>query len=218
MSDEAPEASVGRAVWRNRLRLAGAAMVGAAAVGVCWLVLGGGGAGCSGEFPGVAWDPARGVPLPRQRPHRLVPRATPRRRGNNRDVVPGGHADKDASVGASGASVGASASEQSAAQLSLTVTNQSRFTSLLGLLHADGFLHTINMSAPDALVRQQFASVRPGTFVKLSYCQLKLPTYVQAADCKWPDLSGRRDSNSGPPVPQTSALTRLRYAPPTATR
>ncbi len=170
-------------------------MVGAAAVGICWLVLGGGGAGSVASFqvsPGI--PPV--VFLYLDNGHIASYLAQLQGGAATTEMLSREATQtKNASVGASGASVGASASEQSAAQLSLTVTNQSRFTSLLGLLHADGFLHTINMSAPDALVRQQFASVRPGTFVKLSYCQLKLPTYVQAEQL-WRAARGRIDTLS----------------------
>ncbi len=40
-----------------------------------------------------------------------------------------------------------------------------------------------------------------------------LKVTLQALVFLWFDPSGRRDSNSRPLVPQTSALTRLRYAP-----
>ncbi len=39
--------------------------------------------------------------------------------------------------------------------------------------------------------------------------------YARYADFSGAIWSERRDSNSGPPVPQTGALTGLRYAPPT---
>ena len=87
--------------------------------------------------------------------------------------------EKNASVSASGVGAGATSSQQSAAQLSLTVNNQSRFASLLGLLQARGFLHTIDMAARDTVVKREFAAVPVGDFVKLSQCVVGLPTYVQ---------------------------------------
>ena len=56
MSEGAPEASGGRGSWRNRLGLVGAALLGAAAVGVCWVVLGGGSSDSVGSLqvsPGI---------------------------------------------------------------------------------------------------------------------------------------------------------------------
>ena len=46
--------------------------------------------------------------------------------------------------------------------------------------------------------------VRPGVAHEESGPQAAIPVFI---------ASGRRDSNSGPSVPQTSALTRLRHAP-----
>jgi hypothetical protein len=99
-------------------------------------------------------------------------------------------ASKNASVGANGVGVGASASQQSGAELSLTVTNQSRFTSLLGLLQANGYLHKVDMAAPKAQVRREFAAVTPGSFVLLSNCTLALPSYVQAEQ-EWRAARGK---------------------------
>jgi hypothetical protein len=84
--------------------------------------------------------------------------------------------------------------------LSLTVNDQSRFTSLLGLLQADGFLHTVDMAEPDAVIRRQFAAVRAGSFVKLSDCELAVPSYVQAEQL-WVAAKGQ----SAPPDLESEA-------------
>ena len=89
-----------------------------------------------------------------------------------------------------GGAATASASRQSGAELSLTVNDQSRFTSLLGLLQANGYLHTVDMGAPGKVVTRQFAAVTPGSFVKLSDCSLALPSYVQAEQL-WRAAKGR---------------------------
>jgi hypothetical protein len=154
-------------------------LLGAAGVGVCWVLFGGGSTGPAASFqvssggPPVAFlyldnvDVATTETLSRE--------ATQ---------------TKNASVGENGISAGGSASEQSAAELSLTVTNQSRFTALLGLLRSDGFLREVDMEAPAAAVRRQFARVKLGTFVKLSNCQLVIPAYVQAEEL-WRAEKGR---------------------------
>jgi hypothetical protein len=98
--------------------------------------------------------------------------------------------EKNASVSANGVGAGATSSQQSAAQLSLTVNNQSRFASLLGLLQARGFLHTIDMAARDKVVKREFASVPVGDFVKLSECTVSLPLYVQLEQL-WRETKGR---------------------------
>jgi hypothetical protein len=97
---------------------------------------------------------------------------------------------RNASVGANGAGIGASASQTSSAELSLTVNDQSRFTSLLGLLQANGYLHTIDMAASNSVVRREFAAVTPGSFIQLSGCVLTLPTYVQDEQV-WRAAKGR---------------------------
>jgi hypothetical protein len=179
VSEGAPEASGGRGFWRSRLGLVGAGLLGAAAVGVCWVVLGGGNSGSVASFqvspgiPPVVFLYLDNVHIASYLAQLQGGSATTEQLSRQATQT------KNASVGANGVAVGASASEESTAQLSLTVTDQSRFTNLLGLLQADGFLHTINMAAPDREIRREFAAVPGGAFVKLSNCSLTLPTYVQ---------------------------------------
>ena len=97
---------------------------------------------------------------------------------------------RNVSLSENGLGGGASATEQSTAQLSLTVTDQSRFTSLLDLLQRDGFVYPIDMSAPDATIQREFAPVPAGSFVKLTGCQLGIPHYVQA-ERVWREEKGR---------------------------
>ncbi len=117
--------------------------------------------------------------------------------------------ERNASVSANGVGAGASSSQQSAAQLSLTVNNQSRFADLLGLLQARGYLHTINMAARDNVVKRGFAAVPVGDFVKLSHCSLSLPNYVLAEQA-WRAADGHMSIaslalGSGPERMQTFA-------------
>jgi hypothetical protein len=154
-------------------------LIGAAAVGVCWLVLGGGGAGSVASFqvsPGI--PPVVFLYLDNVQ---IASYLAQLQGGAATSEVLSRQASqtKSASVAANGVGVGGSATQQSTAQLSLTVNNQSRFTDLLGLLQGDGFLHTIDMAAPVAEIRRDFAAVPDGAFVKLSNCSLTLPEYVQ---------------------------------------
>lgn len=98
--------------------------------------------------------------------------------------------ERNASVSANGVGAGASASQQSAAELSLTVNDQSRFADLLGLLGARDYLHTIDMAARDPVVKREFAAVPVGDFVKLSHCTVTLPLYVQYEQL-WRATNGR---------------------------
>lgn len=179
VTDEVPEASAGQDRWRNRIRIAGAAVVGAVAVGVCWLVLGGGTTGSTASFqvsPGI--PPV--VFLYLDNVHIASYLAQLQGGAATTEVLSRQASEsRNASFGSNGVGVGASAAQQSTAQLSLTVNDQSRFTDLLGQLQADRFLQTINMAAPDRVVRRQFAAVPDGGFVRLSNCVLSLPSYVQ---------------------------------------
>jgi hypothetical protein len=192
-------AAGGKGQWRGRLALAGAALVGAAAVGVGWLVFGGSDSGSVASFqvspgiPPVLFDYLDNVHIASYLAQLQGGAAT------SGSLSQESTSTKNASVGANGAGLGASASRQSAAQLSLTVTDQSRFTSLLGLLQANGYLHAIDMGAANAVVKREFAAVTPGSFVKLSNCTLALPSYVQAEQL-WRASKGRigvRDALQG---------------------
>jgi hypothetical protein len=179
MSGETPEAQGGQGLWASRARLGAAVLFGAAVVGVCWIVFGGGGGGSAAPFqvsagiPPVAFDYLDNVAIASYLAQLQGGTATTE--SLSRQATEG----RNASVGASGVGLGASSSQESAAQLSLTVNDQARFADLLDLLQSDGFLHTIDMSAPDDDVRKGFDELTAGTFVKLSNCSLALPRYVQ---------------------------------------
>lgn len=164
-------------------------MLGAAVVGVLWLVLGNGG-GSTASFqvspgiPPVVFLYLDDVHIASYLAQLQGGEATTEMLSRQATE------SRNASVASHGIGVGASTGELSTAQLSLTITDQSRFTDLLGLLKADGYLRTIDMGAPDAEVRQEFAPVTPGTFVRLSDCTLALPRYVQAEQL-WRAARGR---------------------------
>lgn len=164
---------------RVRLRLAGAVLFGAAAVGVLWLVLGGGGSSATASFQVSPGTPPV-VFLYLDNGH--IASYLSQLQGGSATIEQLSRqatASKNASVGVNGVSAGGSSSQESTAALTLTVTNQSRFTSLLDLLQTDGFLHTVDMGARDRLIKREFAAVPNGAFVKLTNCTLTLPTYVQ---------------------------------------
>ena len=176
--------------WRSRLRLGAAVLLGAAAVGAIWLVLGGGGSAATASFqvsPGIS--PV--VFLYLDNGH--IASYLAQLQGGaatTEQLSRQATASKNASVGANGVGVGGSTSQESTAALSLTVTNQSRFTSLLGLLQEDGFLHPIDMAAADGVIKRELKTVPDGTFVKLTNCTLTLPTYVQDEQL-WRAANGR---------------------------
>lgn len=183
-------APTGSGAWGSRLRLAGAAAFGAAVVVVIWVVFGGGGNSSVASFqvsPGI--PPVVFLYLDNVRIASFLAQLQGGA-ATSESLSRQATQTRNASVGASGVSAGGSASQESTAQLSLTVTNQSRFIDLLGLLQSDNFLQTIDMGAANAVVTRQFAPVKPGTFVKLTDCQLALPSYVQAEQA-WRAAKGR---------------------------
>jgi hypothetical protein len=175
----------------RRSLLLGAALVGAAAVGLAWVFLGGNGGGSST----TSFQVSPGIPpvefLYLDNGH--IASYLAQLQGGaatSETLSQQATQEKNASVSANGVGAGASSSQQSAAQLSLTVNNQSRFADLVGLLQARGFLHTIDMGAGDKVVKREFAGVPVGDFVKLSQCKVSLPLYVRSEQV-WRENKGR---------------------------
>lgn len=190
MGDDAAEDSLGGGVWRKPLGLAAAALLGAAVVGVCWILLGRGGTGPVTGFQVSAGSPPV-VFLYLDNVHIASYLAQLQGGAATTEVLSReATATRNASVASNGVGVGGSTSRQSTAQLSLTVNDQSRFADLVELLRADGFLHTIDMAAPAAAIRRRFAAVPDGSFVELSDCGLTLPRYVQDEQL-WRGAKGR---------------------------
>jgi hypothetical protein len=178
------------AKWRSRLRLGGAILLGAAAVGAIWFVSAGGGSTATASFqvsPGIS--PVVFLYLDNGHIASYLAQLQGGAATTEQLSRQAG-ASRNATVGANGVGVGGSSSQESTAALSLTVTNQSRFTSLLDLLQADGFLHPIDMAASDPVIKRELADVPAGTFVKLTNCSLELPTYVQDEQL-WRAAKGR---------------------------
>jgi hypothetical protein len=190
VGNNAPEDSVGGGVWRNRLGFVGAALLGAAVVGVCWVLFSGGDTGSVASFQVSAGNPPV-VFLYLDNVHIASYLAQLQGGAATTEVLSReATATRNASVASNGVGVGGSTSQQSTAQLSLTVNDQSRFTDLVDLLQTDGFLHTIDMAAHAAVIRRDFAAVPDGAFVKLSNCSLTLPSYVQDEQL-WRAAKGR---------------------------
>ncbi len=86
---------------------------------------------------------------------------------------------RSAGVAAGGLSLGGSRGSSSQAERVVTPTATARFYQLLDLLGRDGYLHTVNEAGSPAEIRQAFASVPEGSFVKLTGCTLRLPSYIR---------------------------------------
>jgi hypothetical protein len=174
---EAPSSS---SPLRRRVSLAGAAVVGAAAVGLGWLFLG------TGDLDPSALGRAPGIPPP---DYAYLDNA---RVALYLGQLQGGLArseqltqqltqSRNAGVSASALSLGGSTGSSSAVERVVTPTATARFYQLLDLLDKNGYLHTIDASAsPQERVRA-FAEVPEGTFVRLRRCALRLPSYVRLA-------------------------------------
>ena len=164
----------------------GAALAGAAVVGLTWLLIGNGGnSSVSSSLASLGQAP--GVPPP---DYAYLDNA---RVALYLGQLEGGIAKseqltqqltqgKTAGVAAGGLSLGGSTGSASSAERVVTPTATARFYQLLDLLGKDGYLHTINAAASPAQLRQAFAAVPEGSFVKLTSCQLDVPSYVQLAE------------------------------------
>jgi hypothetical protein len=164
--------------------LAAAALVGAAAVGLAWLFLGDGNSRVSasldslGQAPGIAppdyayLDNARVVLYLGQlqggiaKSEQLTQQLT---QGRN------------AALGAGGLSVGGSTGSTSTAERVVTPSATARFYQLLDLLARDGYLHTIDQAGSPAAIQRSFSRIAEGSFVKLTRCTLRLPSYIRLA-------------------------------------
>jgi hypothetical protein len=158
-------------------------LVGAAAVGLAWLFLGShgnssvqGSLASLGQAPGIAppdyayLDNARvalylgqlqgGIAKSEQLTQQLTQ-------------------GRSAGVSAGGLSLGGQTGSSSQAERVVTPTATARFYQLLDLLDRDGYLHTINEAGKPAAIRKEFAGTAEGSFVKLTGCTLRLPSYVQ---------------------------------------
>jgi hypothetical protein len=168
---------------RRRVALTGVALLGAAAVGLAWLVLGGGGdtnrsLASLAQAPGISppdyayLDDASVVLYLGQLEGGLA---------TSEQLTQQLTRSRTAGVSAGGLSLGGSAGSAASAERVVTPTATARFYQLLDLLGQDGYLHTIDASAPPVELERAFARVPEGAFVELRSCTLRLPGYVQLA-------------------------------------
>jgi hypothetical protein len=164
------------------LTLAGAALVGAAAVGFAWLFLGGSSpnelAQSLGQAPSIPppdyayLDTARVALYLGQLQGGLA-----RSEQLSEQLTQG----RNAGLSAGGVSVGGSAGSSATRERVVTPTATARFYQLLDQLDRDGYLHRIDASAPPKTLVRRFAQVPEGTFVQLRRCRLRIPSYIQLA-------------------------------------
>jgi len=176
------EAQSSESTKRRQLTLAGAALVGAAAVGFAWLFVGGSSsndlAQSLGQAPGIPppdyayLDNARVALYLGQLQGGLA-----RSEQLSEQLTQG----RNAGLSAGGVSVGGSAGISASRERVVTPTATARFYQLLDLLDRDGYLHTIDVSAPPKMLVREFAQVPEGTFVQLRRCRLRIPSYIQLA-------------------------------------
>jgi hypothetical protein len=154
--------------------------VGAAAVAVGWAFLGGGGG--AGTTAALEQDP--GIPPP---DYVYLDNA---RVVSYLGQIEGGLSEKEtqtagitqsrnAGAAAGGFQLGGSAGSSSSVERVVTPTATARFYRLLDRLRGRGYLRTIDASAPAAALTRAFSTISEGTFVQLSNCTLRTPTYVQ---------------------------------------
>jgi hypothetical protein len=162
--------------------LAGAALVGATAVGFAWLFVGGSSsndlAQSLGQAPGIPppdyayLDTARVALYLGQLQGGLA-----RSEQLSEQLSQG----RNAGLSAGGVSVGGSAGSSASRERVVTPNATARFYQLLDLLDRDGYLHRIDASAPPKVLVREFAQVPEGTFVQLRRCRLRVPSYIQLA-------------------------------------
>jgi hypothetical protein len=88
---------------------------------------------------------------------------------------------RNAGISAGGLSLGGSTGSNSSAERVVTPTATARFYQLLDLLGRDGYLHTIDEAGTPAEIQRAFARIAEGSFVKLTRCTLRLPSYIRLA-------------------------------------
>jgi hypothetical protein len=167
----------------RRTLLAGAALVGAAVVGLVWLFAGtGSNSGASGALSSLGQAPGIAPPDYAYLDDAQVALYLGQLQGGlatSEQLTEQLSQGKTAGVSAGGLSLGGSTSSQASAERVVTPTATARFYQLLDLLGRDGYLHKIDAASSPANLKQAFANVPEGSFVELDDCRLMLPTFVQ---------------------------------------
>jgi hypothetical protein len=166
----------------RRILLAGAALVGAAAVGLAWLFLGNGSSsGVSASLATLGQAPGIAPPDYAYLDNAQVALYLGQLEGglaSSEQLTQQLTQGRNAGLSAGGLSLGGSTGSASTAERVVTPTATARFYQLLDLLGRDGYLHTINAAASPAKLRHAFATVPEGSFVQLDNCKLKVPDFV----------------------------------------
>jgi hypothetical protein len=164
--------------------LAAAALVGAAAVGLAWLFLGNGNSSVSGSLDSLAQAPGIAPPDYAYLDNARVVLYLGQLQGGiakSEQLTQQLTQGRNAALGAGGLSVGGSTGSTSTAERVVTPSATARFYQLLDLLARDGYLHTIDQAGSPAAIRRSFSRIAEGSFVKLTRCTLRLPSYIRLA-------------------------------------
>jgi hypothetical protein len=167
---------------KSRLVLSGAALLGAAAVGIAWLVTGTtGNSSVSTSLDTLAQAPAVAPPDYAYLDTAAVALYLGQLQGGlatSEQLSEQLSKGRSASLGAGGLSLGGSTASSSTAERVVTPTATSSFYQLLDLLGRDGYLHTVDATESPAKLRHAFAGIPEGSFVELQNCTIQIPSYV----------------------------------------
>lgn len=160
-----------------RLSFAAGLGVGLAAIALAWFVLGGGAQSVALEDdPGIPppeyvyLDNARVLAYLSQIEGGLSASEKRMRRVS---------ASRNAGASAGGVEAGGSAESESFVEATVTPTATTSFYRLLDRLGDKGYLAELDASAPPAVFARELGAAAEGSFVRITNCRLRLPTYVQ---------------------------------------
>jgi len=88
-------------------------------------------------------------------------------------------ATRNAGASAGGVEAGGSAASESFVEATVTPTATTSFYRLLDRLGDKGYLTELDASAPPAVFARELGAAAEGSFVRITNCRLRLPTYVQ---------------------------------------
>ena len=88
-------------------------------------------------------------------------------------------ATRNAGASAGGVEAGGSAASESFVEATVTPTATTSFYRLLDRLGDKGYLAELDASAPPAAFARELGAAAEGSFVRITNCRLRLPTYVQ---------------------------------------
>jgi hypothetical protein len=163
--------------------LIGAGLLGAAVVGLAWLFVGNqGNSGASSSLASLGQAPGIAPPAYAYLDNASVALYLGQLEGGiakSEQLTQQLTQGRSAGIATGGVSLGGSTGSSSQAERVVTPTATARFYQLLDLLGRDGYLHTVNETGSPAEIRQAFAGIAEGSFVKLTGCTLVLPSYVQ---------------------------------------